>query len=189
MATITAVGAQYVPLPDFQTVTIGGNDIINNPVAALRVSELLTGNDMKTGTPSIQFMSTMNGSPFIAQTWTFENTVDRDTQLAACNLLSAQLVNKTELAALEALSSRIADAVLVAGTVTVTIDPDDFPALTANSRVFIQLKTAGGTAGVHYAATVNVGAGTFTIQALSVAGALVATDTSTVTYSVVEIPS
>jgi hypothetical protein len=81
-----------------------------------------------------------------------------------------------------ARNEQYGSAVLVAGTVTVTISS---MAVLATSRVFTNLAVHGGTAGARYLATVTAGAagvGTITLSARDAAGALVSTDTSTLNY-------
>ncbi len=75
---------------------------------------------------------------------------------------------------------QIGSAVLVAGTVVVS-----GLSLTPQSTVLFNLTTPGGTLGAAYKVVLNVGAGTATFTAIDTAGALVNTDTSTLSYVVV----
>lgn len=78
-------------------------------------------------------------------------------------------------------SDQTGEAVLVAGTVTVST-----LTLNAGSVVMIQKKTPGGTSGVGYKYVVTPGApGSLVITAVDAAGATVATDTSTIAYHVI----
>jgi hypothetical protein len=71
-------------------------------------------------------------------------------------------------------------AVLIAGVVTVANT-----SVTANSRIFLQRQTDGGTVGASYSITRTAGT-SFTITAKDGAGADQASDTSTLAYEIFE---
>lgn len=72
-------------------------------------------------------------------------------------------------------------ATLIAGTIAVA-----FPALTASSRIFLQLKTANTvTLTVQYVATTRVVGTGFTIQANVAAGTINVADVSTLDWFVI----
>ncbi len=71
-------------------------------------------------------------------------------------------------------------AVLVSGTVTVSDTT-----VTANTRIFPDWMTEGGTAGVRMKVTRSAGV-SFTLTAVDAAGATVTTDTSTIAYLLIE---
>ena len=58
-------------------------------------------------------------------------------------------------------------------------------AVTLNSKIFVTLTTPGGTIGTNYKASSIVNGTSFTITAVDTAGALVATDTSTLFWFIV----
>lgn len=76
-------------------------------------------------------------------------------------------------------STRLGQATLVAGTVSVSLT-----GLTTSSRVFIQQVLSGGTTGTQYKAVCT--SGTLTISAISTIGVTVTTDTSTLNYVIFE---
>lgn len=79
-------------------------------------------------------------------------------------------------------TARAGNATLAAGTVTVTN-----AAIAATDVIVVSRKTAAGTLGAGgYIYTLNAGVG-FTITAVDLAGALVATDLSTVSYFILKI--
>ena len=78
-------------------------------------------------------------------------------------------------------SRRIGTTTLAAGTVTIAD-----AAITANSRIRAWRLTDGGTVGASYSITRNFGVG-LTIQAKDGAGANNTTDTSVLTYEVMEL--
>jgi hypothetical protein len=108
---------------------------------------------------------------------TQDNTVDTiRASSGALNLLSTDLAIDTAgkgLAIREGTNGRLGQATLVGGTVNVANTT-----VTANTRVFLQRMTAGGTVG-NLTYTVSAGVG-FTINSDS------ATDTSLVNYLLVE---
>jgi hypothetical protein len=71
-------------------------------------------------------------------------------------------------------------ATLVSGTVTVSTT-----AVTANSKIFIQLKTPSGTLGAHYQQGTITAGTSFVINSVSTAGATVTTDASTVNWWII----
>lgn len=80
-------------------------------------------------------------------------------------------------------NQRAGDATLVGGTVTVSNTT-----ITANTRVYLQRKTAGGTLGAGgYTYTLSAGV-SFTINSVDLGGVLSILDTSVVSYVLVEVP-
>jgi len=69
---------------------------------------------------------------------------------------------------------------LVAGTLTVANT-----SVTANSKIILQVKTIAGTAGAHHVVSTITAGTSFVIQAQSVTGTLVTTDTSIIDYIIV----
>lgn len=82
------------------------------------------------------------------------------------------------------VAPRVGNSALVAGTVTVANTT-----VTANTVVILSRKTSGGTLGTGgYAYTTTAGTG-FVINAVDLVGVLVATDTSTISWKLEEIPN
>ena len=76
----------------------------------------------------------------------------------------------------------VGTATLVAGTVTVANT-----SIAASDLVFVTLATPGGTLGAHYRVGTITASTSFVLEAVDTAGAVVATDTSTINYMIVRV--
>jgi len=95
---------------------------------------------------------------------------------------TTDVVQIAGLAITSGSTARAGDTTLVAGTKTIANTT-----INANHRIFVSRKTAGGTVGAGgYGYSLNIGVG-FTINSVDLTGTLVNTDTSIISYFIVEI--
>lgn len=159
----------YVPTSESSSYTIASTGIMQTQQGGT-----VAGNNQTLTTTNIKanvLKSNAAGDRYIEQ-YLGLSSIFKTQQNLDMWINDAKFVSYSSTAA----KARVGSATLVSGTVTVTNTNND-----ANDHLFIQLKTPGGTLGTHYKYSISAG-NNFTITAVDTAGSTVTTDTSTVSW-------
>lgn len=160
----------------FSGTVTGGT--LSDGAGSTATGGVVTATTVSDGIGSTMSAGVVTGVTLTDGTATVTAGIVSGTNLTASGILTG--TSKLDLGA--GVNEVVGTALLGAGTVTV---PNT--SVTASSVIFVTQNTPGGVTGVHY--TVPSGSITagvsFVINATDTAGALVATDTSTVNYMIV----